>query len=137
MATQPGNDNNPQQLRGRALKDVFTDTMMIGEYREYRDLTHTYNFTEYHHADGTTDYTEGNKKLDGRWKIIGGDKICYTYPHSHYYDSTYCFFVFKQDKCYYKFSLRQMTLHGPRNWNRWSSRAVRKGDGGACGDGVG
>ena len=136
FATQPKQNSAYQQLKGKALRDVFADTMMLGEYRVYRDITRTYNYTEFHHANGTTDYVEGKKKLDGRWKIIGDDKICYKYPHSQYYDSTYCFFVFKQDKCYYKFSLEQMTLHGPRNWNRWSSRAVRKGDGGSCGDEV-
>ena len=135
-ATQKQLPQGPQQLKGAALKAVFNDTLMIGEYRLYRDVTHTYNYTEFHHADGTTDYVEGKKKLDGRWKIIGDDKVCYKYPHSDYYNATYCFFVFKQGKCYYKFSLSQMTLHGPRDWNRWSSRAVRKGEGGSCGDQV-
>jgi len=120
------------QMKGDDLRFVFNQTMMIGEYREYRDITRTYNYTEFHFKDGTTDYIEGRKSEDGRWKIIGDDKICYKYPKSQYYTQTYCFFVFKSDGCYYKFAPRNMTLRGPRNWDRWSSRAIRKSSGGTC-----
>jgi len=120
-------------LKGVDLRAVFSDTTMVGEYQEYRDITRTYNYTELHHADGTTDYVEGRKKEYGRWKIIGGDKICYKYPRSRYYTRTYCFFVFNVDGCYYKFTPQNMTLgRGPKNWGKWSSRAVRKGTGARC-----
>jgi len=123
------------QMTGEQLRAVFSDTTMIGEYREYRDVTRTYSYTEKHNADGTTDYIEGRKKEDGRWKIIGDDKICYKYPHSRYYTRTYCFFVYEVEGCYYKYSPDNMTLkRGPKNLDRWNSRAVRKGAGGTCGD---
>ncbi len=125
------------QMKGEALRAIFDQTMMIGEYREFRDITRTYNYTEFHYTDGTTDYIEGRKHEKGVWKIIGDDKICYKYPKSKYYTGTYCFFVFKSDGCYYQFAPRNMSLHGPRNWNKWSSRAIRKGSGGTCAEPVG
>lgn len=132
----PAHANNTSagaQVTGEDLRAVFSDTVMVGEYQEYRDITRTFNYTESHHADGTSDYAEGRKKEDGRWKIIGEDKICYKYPRSRYYTRTYCFFVFNVDGCYYKFTPQNMTINrGPRNWDRWSSRAVRKGAGGSC-----
>ncbi len=138
-STASANNNGSfTQMKGDALRAVFTDTMMVGEYRQYRDLTRTFNYTEYHRKDGTTDYIEGRKKEDGRWKIIGNEKICYKYPGSRYYSQTYCFYVFNADGCYYKFTPENMTLNrNPRNRNRWSSRAVRKGAGGTCDEPVG
>lgn len=127
------NSNNFTQMKGAELRAVFSDTMMVGEYREYRDITRTYNYTEHHYKNGTTDYVEGRKKEDGRWNIIGNEKICYKYPGSRYYSRTYCFFVFNVEGCYYKFTVANMTLkRRPKNWDRWSSRAVRRGAGGSC-----
>jgi len=135
VQANPAQANNVEgaQVKGEDLRAVFSDTIMVGEYQEYRDTTRTYTYTENHHADGTTDYVEGRKKEDGRWRIIGEDKVCYKYPRSRYYTRTYCFFVFNVDGCYYKFTAQNMTLNrGPKNWDRWSSRAVRKGAGGSC-----
>ena len=127
-----------QQIKGeKNLRAVFEKTMMVGEYRTYRDETRTYNYTEYHNGDGTTDYREGKLREKGNWNIVGDDKVCYKYPKSDYYEATYCFFVFKQGDCYYKHSLRNMTPRGPRRWKRWSSRAIRKNDGGSCAAPVG
>lgn len=121
-----------KQMKGDSLKAVFNETTMIGEYRAYRVKTETYNYTEFHYEDGSTDYVEGGRTEKGVWTLVGDDKICYRYPGSEYYSQTYCFFVFNVNGCYYKFSLAQMTLRGPRNWNRWSSRAIRKGSGKSC-----
>ena len=128
-----------QQIKGKALRAVFSDTLMVGEYRQYRDETKTYNYSEYHHKNGTTDYVEGRKKEDGRWKIVGDDKICYKYPNSDYYTGTYCFIVYKSEGCYYKYSPFDMSWRSgrPKNWDRWSSRAIRKGHGGSCDDPLG
>ncbi|MEE9272331.1 MAG: hypothetical protein V3U57_03565 [Robiginitomaculum sp.] len=121
------------QMKGKALQDVFKNTKMLGEYKRYRKDTQTFSYTEFHNKNGTTDYKEGKSANEpGVWKLIGDDKVCYKYPKSKRNTKTYCFFVYKFDKCYYKYSLGQMTLRGPRNWDDWSSRAVRKGDGGSC-----
>lgn len=125
------------QMKDDALRAVFSDTVMVGEYRTYRDITKTFNYTEFHTIDGTTDYKEGRKHEDGLWTIIGGDKICYKYPKSNYYTRTYCFFVYESEACYYKYTPANMTLRGPRSWNSWSSRAVREGSGGSCAAPVG
>lgn len=119
-------------LTGDALRQVFENTTMKGEYRIFRDKTRTYQYTEFHSAKGTTDYREGKRVEPGLWKIIGEDKICYRYPKSDQYNSVYCFFVYNVEGCYYKFSPSAMTLKGPKNWDLWTSRAVRKGHGGTC-----
>lgn len=126
------NTTTGTQVKGEALKSVFNETTMIGEYRAYRTKTETYNYSEFHSKDGTTDYIEGEQLEKGIWQLVGDDKICYNYPGSEYYRQTYCFFVFDIDGCYYKFSLGQMTLRGPKSWDRWSSRAIRKGSGKSC-----
>ena len=119
-------------MKGDDLRAVFYETKMVGEYRHFRDKTKTFNYTEYHFKNGTSDYIEGDKREDGLWKIVGDDKICYSYPGSEYFNRTYCFMVFNDDGCFYKFSQFDMTLRGPRNWDLWTSRAVRKGSGATC-----
>ncbi len=109
---------------------------MIGEYSDFRDRTQTYQYTEFHHQDGTTNYIEGGKAENGEWRIVGGDKVCYRYPQSKVYTGIYCFYVYKNDKCYYKYSPRNMGLKGPRDFDKWSSRAIRKGEGGTCAEPV-
>ena len=137
-ANDKPNNTAPQHLTGKALRAVFSDTTMVGEYREFRDITRTYNYTEHHYENGTTDYLEGRKKEDGRWNIVGDDKICYKYPRSRYYSRTYCFYVFNVEGCYYKFTPENLTFkRRPKNWDRWSSRAIRKGAGGSCQAAVG
>ncbi len=131
------NNKSFKQLKDDELRAVFNEAMIIGEYRNLREATKTYNYTEYHYADGTTDYKEGAQKLKGVWKIIGGDKICYKYPKSKIYTRTYCFFVYANDKCYYQYSPYAMTLKGPRDWGRWTSRAIKKGEGGSCDEAIG
>lgn len=126
------NDPGFKQLLGDDLKAIFNDTMMIGEYRAYRDKTKTNDYTEFHYKDGSTDYKEGPQNERGIWNIVGQDKICYRYPESAFYTQTYCFFVYEAEGCYYKYSLQAMGLGGPRSYDYWSSRAFRKGSGKSC-----
>ena len=128
---------NYQQITGKALRAIFDDTMMLGEYRDYRDLTKTFSYTEFHNTNGTTDYLEGERFDKGVWRMVGDDKICYNYPDSDFYKYTYCFVVYDNDGCYYKYSARSMTYYGPRSWDKWTSRAVRKGSGKSCAAPVG
>lgn len=129
------------QMKGAELLAVFTDTTMVGEYRNYRDETRTYNYTEVHTVSsdvgGATDYLEGKQHEKGIWTIVGGDKVCYKYPRSDYYTRTYCFFVYESEKCFYKYPPSAMNLRGPKSWDRWTSRAIRKGSGGSCAAAVG
>jgi hypothetical protein len=120
------------QMLGEELNAVFNETTMVGEYRTYRTLTETFDYSEFHFADGSTDYTEGKRTEKGIWSLVGEDKICYRYPGSEYYNQTYCFFVYESEGCFYKYSLVNMTLRGPRSWDAWSSRAIRKGSGATC-----
>jgi len=126
------NDAEYKQMLGDDLKAVFNNTMMIGEYRAVRDHSKTNNYTEFHFDDGSTDYIEGPQKEKGIWNLVGPDKVCYRYPESSSYTQTYCFFVYEDNGCYYKYSLQAMGLNGPRNYDYWSSRAIRKGSGKTC-----
>lgn len=131
-------------LTGQALRDVFTDTVMIGEYHTKDGETGGQSYKERHHSDGTTDYREDKTMAQknpvhetGIWNILGDQKICYQYPKSKLHLQTYCFFVYEKQGCYYKYSLSAMraitpTEYRPRHWDYWSSRAVRKGSGQYC-----
>ncbi len=123
-----------RQLKNADLRGVFNESMILSEYRTFKGINNkTYDFKEFHHANGTTDYTEiGSKTEAGLWDIIGGDKVCYKYPTTEKFPETYCFFVYQQGKCYYQYALSAMTIHGPRSWDLWTSRFVRQGDGGMC-----
>lgn len=131
-ALAAGKSSAHKHLKGQTLREVFSDTMMVGEYRTQRGDTNTFNYTEYHFKNGTSDYKEGALHDTGLWNIVGKDKICYKYPKSKTYTRTYCFFVYEANGCYYKYSVYNMGLNGPRSWDAWSSRAIRKGSGGSC-----
>jgi hypothetical protein len=129
-----------QQITGEALQAVFEDTIMLGEYRLFRDTSKSYAYSEHHFAVGTTAYKEGAQDVQkGLWKIVGDDKICYRYPNSENYTQIYCFLVYVTQGCYYKYSPLDMVADRqntgafrPRNWDMWTSRAVRKGSGASC-----
>ncbi len=132
-----GTADGYEKITGEALRKVYSETLFIAEYMDYRDKTKTYNYTEYHNTDGTTDYKEGARRETGRWKIIGEDKICYQYPEGDDPNDKYCFFTYKHGKCYYQFHHTEMTIRGPRNVKIWNSRGVRAGDGGSCNAAIG
>lgn len=132
-------DEGFEQQKGKVLLNVLKDTTILSEYRNFKGMKNkSYDFTELHNADGTTNYTErGSDQESGLWKIIGGDKVCYQYPNSPRPNEKHCFFVYKQGQCYYNYSRRAMSPQGPINYDYWTSRFVRKGSGGTCGDVVG
>lgn len=116
-----------------AYHKLLHGTTIKGEYRHIRQRTKTYNFTEHHNADGTTDYTEGKIKAKGLWYTVGDDKICYKYPNEKQMgNQTSCFWVYESEGCYYGYSLNAMTLKGPRNYNDWSARWILSGSGNSC-----
>jgi len=106
---------------------------ITGEYRQMRERTKTYNFSEAHYKDGTTDYAEGPIRAKGIWYVLGKQKICYKYPEAeNMVAGASCFWVYKQDTCYYGYSIGAMTLGGPRRFEDWSARWIVKGSGGTC-----
>lgn len=112
---------------------LLTGKTIKGEYRFLRELTKTYDFSETHNADGTTDYREGQVRSKGIWYVLGTQKICYKYPNDkNMGGNTSCFWVYKSEECYYGYSLRQMTLKGPRNYDNWVARWILSGSGGSC-----
>ena len=111
---------------------------LIGEYRFLRERTKTFNFTEAHHADGTTDYREGPIRAKGVWYTLGKHKVCYKYPNQpDMGDGISCFWVYNQNGCYYGYSFDSMTLHGPRRFEDWTARWVIKGSGKSCDEAIG
>ncbi len=131
------NEKKYTPLSAKQLKTLLPGNTITGEYRQMRERTKTYNFTEKHHADGTTDYTEGPIKAKGLWYTLtsrgGNDKICYKYPNDENMGPQIsCFWVYKQDTCYYGYGIGNMTLKGPRNYDDWSARWIVKGSGGSC-----
>lgn len=126
-------DQQYLQIKGDALRSVFLETTVLSEYQRIGGGIQNDQYTETHHANGDTDYQElGTPKIKGSWQIVGNDKICYRYPGNKVFTQTYCFFVYKSGSCYYNYGARQMTLKGPYDWRLWTSRFVRKGDGGTC-----
>ncbi len=124
-------------ITGEALHKLLLDKTVISEYRDTTGGIKTYQFSEHHNGDGSTDYIElGQAPVKGLWELVGDDKVCYRYPKTPRFTDTYCFIVYKIDSCYYSYNTRSMTVNGPRNWDFWTSRFVVKGDGGSCADAV-
>lgn len=120
-------------ITSKQFKKLLPGHTIIGEYRHMRERTKTYNFSEEHFADGTTDYTEGPIKAKGVWYTLGKSKICYKYPNDENMGPQIsCFWVYKQDSCYYGYGINNMTLKGPRKFDDWSARWIVKGSGGNC-----
>lgn len=120
-------------LTAKQLQEMLPGNTIIGEYRQMRERTKTYNFSEKHHKDGSTDYTEGPVKAKGIWYTLGKYKICYKYPNDENMGPQIsCFWVYKQDTCYYGYGIGNMTLKGPRSYDDWSARWIVKGSGGSC-----
>ncbi len=106
---------------------------ITGEYRFMRERTRTYNFSEKHYANGTTDYVEGRIKARGQWYALGERKVCYKYKKdSEMGGQTSCFWVYKSDGCYYGYSISEMTLSGPRDYNDWAARWIIDGSRASC-----
>lgn len=120
-------------ITAKQFQTMLPGNTITGEYRQMRERTKTYNFSETHYKDGTTDYFEGSIKAKGVWYTLGKQKICYKYPDDENMGSAIsCFWVYKQDTCYYGYGIGAMTLKGPRKFEDWSARWVVKGSGGTC-----
>ena len=131
IATALNKDYAP--ITAEQLKQLLTGNTITGEYRFMRERTKTYNFSELHHPDGTTDYEEGPVKSKGVWYTLGKHKICYKYPNDPNMDTGIsCFWVYKQDTCYYSYTRDAMSLKGPRRFEDWGARWIIKGSGGSC-----
>jgi len=120
-------------IPGEKIKQLLTGKTIVGEYRFMRERTKTYNFSEVHHKDGSTDYVEGPITSKGVWYTLGTHKICYKYPDDPNMGAGIsCFWVYKQDTCYYSYGRDAMSLKGPRAFEDWSARWIIKGSGGSC-----
>jgi hypothetical protein len=126
-------DTSYRQIKGDELRAVFSETKVIAEYQSVNGGIKHFRYTEHHFSDGTTDYVEqGQETVKGAWNIVGDDKICYRYKGNEVFNQTYCFFVYQSGSCYFNYGLGAMTLKGARNWEFWTSRFIREGDGGTC-----
>ena len=111
---------------------------LIGEYRFLRERSKTFNFSETHYGNGTTDYREGPIRSKGIWYTLGKNKICYKYPDDpDMGHEISCFWVYDQNGCYYGYGFDSMTLNGPKRFEDWTARWVVKGSGKSCDEVVG
>ena len=131
-----GQNSNAQDdyhaLTQKEYKALLGGKTIKGEYRFARKRTQTFLFEERHNQDGTTDYKEGPLRSKGLWFTLGTHKICYKYPNDKDILGTSCFWVYLSKGCYYGYSLSEMSLMGPRDFDDWSARWIVKGDGGSC-----
>ena len=135
---QAGESKTFKPLTAERFKEMLPGKTLLGEYRQLRERSNTFNFSEKHYADGTTDYQEGELREKGVWYTLGDNKICYKYPESKIMGGyVSCFWVYEDSKCFYGYGLNEMTLNGPRNFNDWTARWVIKGEGGTCDEAVG
>ena len=122
-------------LTGEALKQAFADKTHFGTYKEKRERTGTNQFRETTHADGTTDYKEGDMELEGIWKVLK-DRICYKYQ-SDQVSGVHCFRIYEVGTCFYGYNPAVTTKKGPINANYWSVKSLHKGDISTCDDLIG
>lgn len=122
------------QLTGDALRDAYNGQTLDLLYNT-NGFTNQAHHTETHNPDGTTDYREGELRLDGRWKLVGPpgfeDQICYRYPAL---DAArqHCFFIFRDGRCLYGYSAR---YYGKAQYvipEGWRSKGANREDGPSC-----
>ena len=121
-------------LSAQQLTKILSGHKIKGEYRFMRERSRTYNFTEFHYANGTTDYAEGPIVGKGKWYPLGSRKICYSYADSTVLNATpSCFWIYEIQGCYYGYNIGSMGVGGrllrPEDW---TARWVIEGDGAAC-----
>jgi hypothetical protein len=130
-----GSSDSYAPLTATEMDALLPGSTIKGEYRTLRQRSQTFNFSETHHDDGTTQYKEGDFLENGLWYTLGDRKICYKYPENPEM-LTSCFWVYKsvddKDGCYYGYGLANMSLRGPRNFNDWTARWIIEGSGSSC-----
>ena len=133
FAAVPASAGEFTQITKEKYNELLPGHAIKGEYRFMRARTETYRFKEFHNADGSTNYVEGDIKATGQWFTVGAQKICYKYPgHPEMGGGTSCFWVYLSEGCYYGYGITEMTLSGPRDYEDWSARWVIEGSGQTC-----
>ena len=128
-SAQSAQDLEP--LTGNKLRSTFEDRTMDGIYKRIMQRSGTHQFTETFHADGTTDYREGDIQDQGRW-VISGDLICFRYAGALAGGAS-CFAVFKSGTCLYSYSPQAVGPDGmPKDPNYWSVKTIIRGDVSTC-----
>ena len=122
-------------LTGETLKQAFAGKTHFGTYKEKRERTGTNQFSETTHADGTTDYKEGDMELKGIWRVMK-DRICYKYDGNQV-SGVHCFRIYEVGTCFYGYNPAVTTRKGPINANYWSVKSLQKGDISTCDDLIG
>lgn len=125
---------DPSALRlliGDELLAEFSGKTRIGIYKRPFARSGSSRYTETTHANGRTDYKEGDFTATGIWKAAG-DRMCFRYDSSP--EDLHCFREFKTGNCVYSYTLSNSTVNGPIDPNRWGSKSVIKGDVSTCDD---
>jgi len=118
-------------------KRIVGDTLL----KEFLGITHngSYNFsdegepqrfyTETHHENSQTSYTEDDQTMVGIWTIMR-DQLCFEYPNDPM--SGGCFRVYKVGNCFYYYSneIPELAMEIDRDY--WTARSVKKGQIPSC-----
>ena len=120
-------------LEGESLRNAHAGRTLEGIYKVPRQRTGTDLFTETFNTDGTTEYREGSITDTGYWTV--SDKLlCFRYlgPLA---GGTDCFVIFQSCTCYYAYTPRELGRDEmPRDPNRWTVKAIFRGDISTCDD---
>lgn len=119
-------------LEGEALRQAHEGRTLEGIYKIPRARTGMDAFTETFNADGTTEYREGPVTDTGHW-TVQEKLLCFKYDGA-LAGGISCFVIFQSGTCYYAYSPRELQGDRPRNPNRWSVKAIFRGDVSTCDD---
>ena len=134
LATEAKSQNAWRQLKGAELRDAYLEQTIDLVYNSV-GFTKTAHHSETHFADGTTDYIEGDLRLDGRWQLIGApgfeDQLCYRYPQLEP-QRQHCFFIFREGNCLYNYTVRRFGSAKNIVRDSWRAKGANRENGPSC-----
>ncbi len=125
------------QISGNDLLSIYQNQTVTGVFNSYiadiRAGIPPERFSEAHFENATTLYKQWGRhdySMRGVYSFKR-DEICYTYKTDRW-DGTYCFYVFKQDGCYYHFSVNRGFPVTQDDFKNWTSMGSIKEENKSC-----
>jgi len=127
-----------RQVFGEELMASFLSRTMDGVYRDYeinmRAGIAPTTYTEFHHPNAVADYQQKGPisfHIKGVY-TVKKDQICYAYDSPGKVVGNFCFYIFKQDSCYYQYYEPYGLPVTAEDFDQWSSMAYAVEDAGTC-----
>ncbi len=134
LASETDGRSDWRQLKGSELRDAYLGQTIDLVYNTV-GFTKTAHHSETHHADGSTDYYEGELRLDGRWQLVGApgfeDQLCYRYPQLDV-ERQHCFFIFREGNCLYNYAVRRFRTADNVVQELWRAKGANRENGPSC-----